>query len=243
MSNKTLYRVGLIGAILATVNWFVFVFAQTSTPALSGIDDPQQFFLTIQDARTIYLLYGWSGVLGILLGLPYLFAFYKVIVERVPMIQLSLLFVIIGSGLAVFGFFKPLTLVYEYVPLALAADPEMLPFLKTAVTASIEVMELPWNLGSLLLFGLGSGLFAFHAWRADVGPKWVNAFGLIGGLSGIVWVQAYVPFLVPVATILIATNILAITIWAIGLSMSLVRHGPVGYGTRELAERPLSPTV
>ncbi len=181
MSNKTLYRTALIGAILATVSWMVFVYAQTSSSALSGIDDPQQYFQTIQEDRTVTLLYGWSGVFGILLGLPYLFAFYKAVVEREPMVQLALYFVLIGSSLAVFGFFKPLTLVYEYLPLALAADPEMLPFLKTAVTASSEVMELPWNLGSLLLFGLGSGLFAFHAWRADVGPKWVNAFGLIGG--------------------------------------------------------------
>lgn len=243
MSNKILYRIGLIGATLATVSWAVFVYAQMSLPATSGIDDPQQFFLTIQEARTQFLLYGWSGVLGILFGLPYLFAFSKAIVEKEPMIQLSLYFVLIGSTLAVFGFFKPLTLVYEYVPMAMVTNPEMLPFLKTAVTASSEVMELPWNLGSLLLFGLGTGLFALHAWRVNVGPKWVNASGIIGGLAGIIWLQAYIPLLVPVATILIALNILAITIWAIGLSVSLVRQAPDGYRTRVGTERPLSPSM
>ncbi|MCA9965024.1 MAG: hypothetical protein KC423_12295 [Anaerolineales bacterium] len=243
MSNKTLYQIGLIGAILATVSWVVFVYAQMSTPATSGMDDSQQFFLTIQEARTQFLLYGWSGVFGILFGLPYLFTFYKAIVGKEPMIQLSLYFVLIGSVLAVFGFFKPLTLVYEYVPMAMAVDAKMLPFLKTAVTASSEVMELPWNLGSLLLFGLGTGLFALHAWRANVGPKWVNASGIIGGLAGIIWLQAYIPFLVPVATILIALNILAITVWAIGLSISLVRHAPKSYPGRMETERPLSPSI
>ncbi|MCO5188764.1 MAG: hypothetical protein M9928_23670 [Anaerolineae bacterium] len=242
MSNNNIYRVGLIAAILATVSWFVYVFAQMSTPAPSGIENPQQFFQTVQEARTVFLFYGWSGVWGILLGIPYLFAFYMAIVERAPMVQLALLFVLIGSSLAIFGFFKPLTLVYEYLPMATTTDPELLPFLKTAADAAGEVMELPWNLGSLLLFGLGSGLFAFYAWRASIGPKWANACGLIGGLAGIVWLQAYVPFLVPMATILIATNILAISIWAIGLSVSLVRVS-ADYREEAMIKRPLPPSV
>ena len=87
----------------------------------------------------------------------------------------------------------------------------------------LEVMELPWNLGSFLLFGLGNGLFALHAWRAAVGPKWVNGVGMVGGLAGIVWLNAYLPFLQPVAIFLIALNILAIIIWSIALSVALVR--------------------
>lgn len=237
MSNQNLFRIALIAAILATVSWVVYVYAQMSAPAVSGITDPQRFFQSIQDARTVNLLYGWSGVFGILLGLPYLFAFYRVIVMRSQWIQLALIFVLIGSSLAIFGFFKPLTLVYEYVPLALAADAEMLPYLKTAVDVSAEVMELPWNLGSFLLFGLGSGLFAFYAWRADVGQRWANFFGLIGGLAGIVWLQAYVPFLVPVATFLIATNIIAISVWALGLSASLLRRAPMVAAELATAQR------
>lgn len=148
MSNKHLYRVALIAAILSAVSWFAFVFGQMSLPALSEIDDPLLFFQTIQDTRTLFLLYGWGGVLGTLLCVPYLLAFYTAIKESasvVPLVLLSLIIALIGTTLALIGFFKPLTLIYSYVPMGLEAGPEELPLLRTAASVAVEVLELPWN--------------------------------------------------------------------------------------------------
>ena len=121
MANKHLYRVALIAAILSAVSWFAFVFGQLSLPALSEIDDPHLFFQTIQDTRTNFLLYGWGGVLGTLLCVPYLLAFYTAMKESssvVPLVLLSLIIALIGTVLTVIGFFKPLTIIYTYVPIS-----------------------------------------------------------------------------------------------------------------------------
>lgn len=239
MSTKALYRIGLIASIVSTASWIVYVVAQPSTPSLTGITDPQQFFQTIQESRTTFLLYGWSGVVGTLLSIPYLLAFYTAIKERAPAVHVALTIALIGAGLATIGFFKSLTLVYEYLPLGVAAEPETLPMLKVAAEASLEVMELPWNMGSFLLFGVGVGLMAYYALRAAIGPKWLNWVGIVGGLSGIVWLMAYLSFLVPVAVLLIMVNILTIIVWSIGLSVSLVRHSPDRFPETELSERPV----
>jgi hypothetical protein len=223
VSKRSLYSAGLVAAILSTLSWFAFIFGQLSLPHLSAIDDPLQYFQMIQDSRSVFLLYGWGGVVGTLLTVPYIVAFYEAIKDAGPMVLLSMIVALIGVVLATFGFFKPLTTVYEYVPLGLEASPEALPSLKVAAAVSVGVFEIPWALGSFLLFGLGFGLIAYYAWRTATGPKWLNVVGLAAGLSGIVWLTPFLPFLEPVATFLRFLNILTIMIWSIGLSVVLVR--------------------
>jgi len=111
------------------------------------------------------------------------------------MVLLSLIIALIGAVLATIGFIKPLTIIYSPVPLALDSAPDALPMVKTAATVAVEVLETPWNIGSFLLFGLGIGLIAYYALRTATGSKWLNWVGIIGGISGIVWLQAYLPFL------------------------------------------------
>jgi hypothetical protein len=225
MSNKALYRVGLIAAILSAVSWFAFVYGQLNLPALSEIDDPLRWFQTYQEARTFFLLYGWGGSLGTLLMVPYVLAFYKVVKVKAPLVSMPVIYAFIGVTLTILGFFKPLTAIYTYVPMGLAADPETLPFLKTASALAVEVLELPWNVGSFLVFGLGIGMIAYYAWRTATGPALLNWVGIIGGIAGITWLAAYLPiFGGPLRVILIIVNILGIIIWSIGLSIVLVRQ-------------------
>jgi hypothetical protein len=228
MSNKDLYRAGLVAAILSAVSWFAFVYGQLNLPALSDIDDPLRWFQTIEDTRTFFFLYGWGGTLGTLLAVPYILAFYKSIKEKAPLVSMPVIYAFIGVALALLGFFKPLTALYAYLPLGLAADPETLPFLKTASSVAVEVYELPWNVGSFLLFGLGTGLIAYYAWRTATGPAWLNWVGIIGGIAGITWLAAYLPFLGgPVRIIMIVVNILALIVWSIGLSLVLARRSTI----------------
>ena len=53
--------------------------------------------------------------------------------------------------------------------------------------------ELPWNLAACCCLVWAPVCLLFYAWRASIGPKWANACGLIGGLAGIVWLQALRP--------------------------------------------------
>lgn len=227
MSNKDFYRAGLVAAILSALSWFAFVYGQLNLPALSDIDDPLRWFETIEDTRTFFLLYGWGGTLGTLLTVPYILAIYKAINDQAPLASVPVVYAFIGIPLTVLGFFKPLTAIYTYAPMASTVGTDALPFLKTASSVTVEVYELPWNVGSFLLFGLGIGLIAYYAWRTATGPAWLNWIGIIGGIAGITWLAAYLPFLGgPVRIIMIVVNILALIIWSIGLSLVLVRQDP-----------------
>ena len=195
MSNRDLYRAGLIAAILSAVSWFAFVYGQLNLPNLSEIDDPLGWFEKVEETRTFFILYGWGGTLGTLLMVPYVLAFYKGLKGEAPLVSMPVVYAFIGVALTVLGFFKPLTAIYTYAPMGLAVDQEALPFLKTASTVAIEVYELPWNIGSFLLFGLGAGLIAYYAWRTATGPAWLNWVGIVGGVAGITWLAAYLPLL------------------------------------------------
>jgi len=195
-----------------------------SLPALSEISDPLQYFQTLQDTRLVWIMYGWGGIFGTLLSIPFIIAFYYAMKDTVPVILLSMIIALIGAVMTTFGFFSPLTSVYFYVPLGLVANPESLPIFKAAAEVAVKVFEVPWALGSFLIFGLGYGLIAYYGWRTSTGPKWLNVVGMLAGLTGIVWLAVFLPFLQPMGVILRMANILLIFVWSIGLSTALVRQ-------------------
>ena len=225
MSRQHLDYVGFIAAILSAVSWFVFAYGQLNLPDLSKVDDPLLFFQAIDDAQFVYLLYGWGGILGTLLCIPYLVAFYKAMEQTAPMMLLVLIVSLIGVALTILGFFKPLIIVYFHTPLGLAGTADTLPLLKVAVEVSLELFEGPWFLGSFLLFSLGFGLTATYAWRTATGPRWLNGAGIVAGLAGLVWLTPFLPsFLDSLTPLLILVNIVASIFWSIGLSLVLVNQ-------------------
>jgi len=228
MTNKGFYKLALMAAILSAVSWIVFILGSMSKPALSEISDPLKFFQAIQDSRVAWLMYGWGGVFGTLLSIPYIIAFYNEMKDSGPEILLSMIVSVIGATLATFGFFSPLTSLYYYLPVGLVANPEYLPIFKVAADVAVEVYEAPWFVGSFLIFGLGFGLLSYFALRTSTGPKWLNIVGILAGLTGIIWLENYLPFLEPIGVILRLSNILLIFVWSIGLSASLVRQKEPG---------------
>jgi len=220
MSNKNIYKVGLAAAILSTIGWFAFI--ASGNPDFS-VFSGRALFQAWQDNRFGMLLYGWGGVFGAFLSIPYFLAFHSTLKETGPVRSIATTSAIIGAVLAAFGFFKPLVMIYSWVPAALEAAPDALPIIEVVARYAGDLFEVPWWIGSFLAYGLGVGLFAFYAWRSDTGPKWLNGVGLLGGLTGIIWLRFFIPILYTWEFIGSIINILAIMIWSIGLSISLLR--------------------
>jgi len=218
-----LYKVGLFSAVLSAICWIIYILGATGNPDLRVMEDPETFFHAIQNARISFLMYGWGGVLGTLLVIPYLVAIYTSIKEKTPFGLIVLVISLVGIVLAMIGFMKPLTLVYLISPIGLDANPEFIKTMQIAVLVMGEVVEVGWFIGSFLVFGLGIGLFAFLALRLSIGPNWINVIGMIGGISGVIWLAIFFPFLETFGTLLRLFNILTIFIWSIGLSVALTR--------------------
>ncbi|MGL1890885.1 MAG: hypothetical protein OCD02_04625 [Spirochaetaceae bacterium] len=222
-SNKNLYKIGLYSAILSAVCWILFILGSTGNPGLRSIENPRLFFKAIEDSRTAFLMYGWGGVFGTLFTVPYILVFYSSLKKKTSIALLILVVSIIGVVLAVIGFAKPLTIVYLIAPLGIEVNTEILQQMRTAVLIMGEAVEVNWFIGSFLVFGLGTLLFAINAFRFSIGSKWINGIGIVGGLSGIIWLAIFFPFLESVGVYLRLINISAILIWSIGLTASLSR--------------------
>ncbi len=221
MSNKSIYKVGLAAAILSTLGWIAFIAA--GNPDYSELSG-RELFQAWQGNRFEWLLYGWGGVFGAFLSIPYFLAFHYALKDTGSVRSVVTTAAIIGSVLAAFGFFKPLVMIYAWVPAALEASPETLPMIEIAARYAADLFEVPWWIGSFLAYGLGVGLFAYYAWRTGTGPKWLNSVGLIGGVSGIIWLRYFFPALYAWELLGSIVNILTIIIWSIGLAVVLVRQ-------------------
>jgi len=220
MTIKGFYRIGLAAAILSTLGWVAFVLAgNPSYSGLSGYD----LFQAWQNDRIGWLLYGWGGVFGALLSIPYFQVFHHALKDKVPVSSMVTTTAIIGCVLTAFGFIAALVMVYAWVPAALDASTDILPIIEIVTVYTADIFEVPWWIGSFMVYCLGTGLMAYYAWRTDTGPKWVNVAGIIGGLAGIIWLRYFFRTLYAFELIGSLVNILAVTVWAIGLSVALLR--------------------
>lgn len=220
MTKTGFYRIGLAAAILSTLGWIAFIVAgNPSYAGLSGLE----LFQAWQNDRVGWLLYGWGGVFGALLSIPYFQVFHHALKDKVPVSSMVTTTAIIGCVLTAIGFFAALVMIYAWVPAALEASPETLPTIEVVTQYAADIFEVPWWIGSFMVYCLGVGLMAYYAWRTDTGPRWVNIVGIVGGLSGIIWLRYFFRALYAWELIGSIINILAVTVWAIGLSVVLLR--------------------
>ena len=220
MTKKGFYKIGLAAAILSTLGWVAFILAgNPSYPGLSG----RELFQAWQNDRIGWLMYGWGGVFGAMLSIPYFQVFRDALKDKVPASSMVTTTAIIGSVLTAYGFFAALVMIYAWVPAALDASPETLPMIGVVTEYAADVFEVPWWIGSFMVYCLGVGLMAYYALRTDTGPKWVNIVGIVGGLAGIIWLRYFFRALYAFELIGSLINILAVTVWAIGLAVALLR--------------------
>ena len=220
MTVKGYYKIGLAAAILSTLGWVAFVLAGNPSYAeLSG----RELFQAWQNDRIGWLMYGWGGVFGALLSIPYFQVFQHALKDKVPASSVVTTIAIIGCVLTSFGFFAALVMVYAWVPAALEASAEVMPTIETVTFYAADIFEVPWWVGSFMVYCLGVGFMAYYALRTGVGSQWVNIVGIIGGVSGIIWLRYFFRALYAFELIGSLVNILAVTVWAIGLAVALVR--------------------
>ena len=227
MSHKNLYRVGLFSAIVSTLGWIGFIFGSVNSPDLSVAQNPEQVFRMLDDARFIYMLYGWGGVIGALLTIPYILAFFQATEKAGSVRMVAATFAVIGAVMTADGYLSnTISLIYHSLPVALESTTETMAVMETAYYVSSDLFEPIWFVGSFLVYGVAVFFIALDAYRYTATPKWLNVVGMISGVSGLIWLRAYVPFPGVLLIPSIMINVVGLSIWAIGLSAVLLRAEP-----------------
>lgn len=223
-NSNTLNRIALFCAIFSTISWIGYILASTGGAQMPPLSEPGKRLDALQSATGIYLTYGWAGTFGAFLTIPYLFAIVHSIPERGAQRWVAFLFGAIGSLLTAMSFMGvSLATVYFVLPQILE-NPDFTSTYLISLDVTQRGMEVIWFFGSFLAYGLAITWIAFDCLKARRGPVWLNLVGIVGGVSGIIWLRPFLDFLLPFGAIGSIANIVLLSTWAIGMTLVLWRR-------------------
>lgn len=223
-SLKSLFKIAVFCSIGSTFGWVLYVVGSTGLPLLPPISEPVDRLATLQAAKGSYLIYGWGGVFGALLTIPYLFAMVKATPTRGDQRWIAFLAGAAGALMTAVSFMgASLAPIYFVLPKILK-DPELATSYFVALDVANSGLEPIWFFGSFLTYSLAVAWIAYDALRAGVGPGWLNWIGIAGGFAGIVWLRPFLSFLLPIGALGSIANIMLLSVWAIGLTLVLWRN-------------------
>jgi hypothetical protein len=223
MSNRGLHRTGLVFAVLMSLGWIAYVAGSMSRPDTSDLG-PAASILALVESGWPVTLSIWGGVLGSVFTIPAFLVYFVGFGRKTPVLLIPVAFVVVGAIFVALAFMMDAgSLAYTYAPGLEGksiTDADQLAFV---ARIAVDAIEVTWDIGSFLAYGVGALWTAILLVRLAGVPKWVNIIGIIGGLAGLVWIADFLPFALPLASVWLPLNILAIMVWMIALSAVLAR--------------------
>lgn len=196
----------------STVGWGLYILGSATLPDLPPVGDSAARIAAWHEARGPHLVYGWGGVVGARLTVPYLFAMAWHMAAKRPRLWLAFLAVMSAA----------LAPVYVVLP-GLAGDPGPAADHVVALEIANAAVEPIWFIGGFLAYGLAPAWIAATALRLGAGPGWLNWAGLAGAAAGIVWSRPFLAVPAPLAVPGSVANIVLLSIGAVGLTLALWR--------------------
>ncbi|MCP5036640.1 MAG: hypothetical protein GY945_03455 [Rhodobacteraceae bacterium] len=225
LASKPLFKLAFFCAIGSTIGWILFIVVSTGNPSLPPISEPVNRLAALQAGKNSSLIYGWGGVFGALLTIPYLFAMVSAIPSRGGEKWIAFLAGAIGALMTAVSFMGAALAPVYYVLPHILEHPELAPSYLIALEVANAGLEPMWFFGSFLAYGLAVVWIAYDALKAGIGPGWLNWVGIGGGIAGTVWLRPFLSFLLPFETVGSIANIVLLSIWAVGLTLVLWRKG------------------
>jgi hypothetical protein len=133
----------------------------------------------------------WGGILGALCTVPPFLAYYVGYGRKAPVLLIPVAFVVVGAVLVALAFMMdPASQAYTYAPVLAEKSAAEANQMAARSQIAVDAIEVAWDLGSFLAYGLGSLWAAILLLRVEGVPKWINVLGIAGGLALIVWMIA-----------------------------------------------------
>ena len=227
MSNKGLYKTGLLFSVLTAIGWLLFVIGMLTFPRGGTMGTVENFLVRANSSAVLF--YTWGGIIGSLCVVPVFLALYFGIrSETGSVLAVPLAFALIGVVFLTLGFMVDTgSMIYYFGPAISEMTSSEAELLMPAAQFAQDSIEVTWAIGSFLAYGGSIVWMAILLLRANWAAKWINWAGIIGGLAGFVWLVRFLPVPAPqiAGIILLMLNIILVMVWLIGLSVVLVKSG------------------
>lgn len=188
--KRTFIRTGgLVGlasgiAILAS-SLSTFVTASVARP--DGPSDLAEFFADVDTSGYGFHLYGWSGLIGLVLAVPFTYGLFLLV--RGALSQAWLGAVFMWAGLVVLFPAYVLNILVATKLSSLFGD------LSESAANSVYVVyeayagsgSIMFLFGSLLTFSIAPWLLSIAWLRTGTRPRWIGWLGVFAGVTGLAW--------------------------------------------------------
>lgn len=226
MSNKGLYKTGLIFAVLTALSWFLFVMGNFGSSGSAG--GIVEAYIARSESSSI-LMYTWGGIFGSLFVVPVFLSFFQGFRrETGSVLSVPVAFAILGVVFLTMGFMVDTgSMIYYFGPAAAAAEGADAELIVKAAQLAQDSIEVTWAIGSFLAYGGSIVWMAILFLRSEQVAKWINWVGILGGLAGFVWLIRFLPISAPqsIGFVLLFLNIILSILWLVGISITLNRSG------------------
>ncbi len=226
MSNKGLYKTGLIFAVLTALSWFLFVMGNFGSSGSAG--GIVEAYIARSESSSI-LMYTWGGIFGSLFVVPVFLSFFQGFRrETGSVLSVPVAFAILGVVFLTMGFMVDTgSMIYYFGPAAAAAEGADAELIVKAAQLAQDSIEVTWAIGSFLAYGGSIVWMAILFLKSEQVAKWINWVGILGGLAGFVWLIRFLPISAPqsIGFVLLFLNIILSILWLVGISITLNRSG------------------
>jgi hypothetical protein len=224
MSNKGLYKTGLVFAVLTALSWILFVIGNFGSSSTAG--GIVEAYIARSESASL-LMYTWGGIFGSLFVVPVFLAFFQGFRHEVgSVLAVPVAFAILGVVFLTMGFMVDTgSMIYYFGPAVAAAESADATLIVKAGQLAQDSIEVTWAIGSFLAYGGSIVWMAILLLRSERVSRWVNWVGILGGLAGFVWLVRFVPVPAPqsIGFILLFLNIIFSIVWLVGLSLVLTK--------------------
>jgi len=224
MSNKGLYKTGLVFAGLTALSWILFVLGNFGSSGSAG--GIVEAYIARSESASL-LMYTWGGIFGSLFVVPVFLSFFQGFRrETGSVLSVPVAFAILGVVFLTMGFMVDTgSMIYYFGPAAAVAEGADAELIVKAAQLAQDSIEVTWAIGSFLAYGGSIVWMAILFLRSEQVAKWINWVGILGGLAGFVWLIRFLPISAPqsIGFVLLFLNIILSIVWLVGISITLNR--------------------
>jgi len=224
-STHTFIPTGGWAGILSGTAVLVSSLTTVITSSIVRPEDPSEvaaFLTDVAASGYAFHLYGWSGLIGLVLAVPFTYALFLLVRGALNEAWLGAIFMVAGLIVLFPAYILAMLTTTRLSPLFDVSGESTAVSIYVVFESFAGVATLMFLLGSLLTFSIAPGLLSVAWLRTRTTPRWIGWLGVFAGVTGLAWAGMLLddPELLP---LIWAINAFANIIWIIAAGATMAR--------------------